>query len=203
MPSHELKTICVFCGSSPGARPEYLQTAVELGHALAQKGIGLVYGGANIGIMGALARAVLEKGGRVTGVMPKALAKKEVAFTDLADLRVVGTMHERKQLMADMADGFIALPGGLGTAEEFIEVLTWAQLGIHEKPCGLLNICGFYDRLLDFLDHATGEQFMAPTHRGMVLVNASPEALLDDFAAFTPPVFNKAAWALKLNGAKN
>lgn len=203
MPAHELKKICVFCGSSPGARPDYLQTAIELGHALAEQGIGLVYGGANIGIMGTLARAVLEKGGRVTGVMPKALARKEVAFTDLADLRVVETMHERKQLMADLSDGFIALPGGLGTAEEFIEVLTWAQLDIHEKPCGLLNVCGFYDRLLGFLDHATDEHFMAPGHRAMVIVDTAPKALLEKFSGYSPPVVDKAGWALKLNGVKN
>jgi uncharacterized protein (TIGR00730 family) len=198
-----IQKICVFCGSSPGARPEYLQTAVALGHALAEQGIGLVYGGANIGVMGTLAKSVLEKGGRVTGVMPKALATKEVAFNDLADLRIVGSMHERKALMADLSDGFIALPGGLGTAEEFIEVLTWAQLGIHQKPCGLINVCGYYDRLLAFLNHIADEQFMESAHLGMVLVDASPRAMIEKFTDYTPPVVDKAAWALKLNGLKN
>lgn len=198
-----MKNICVFCGSSPGARPEYLEAATTLGHALAGRSLGLVYGGAGIGIMGAVARAVLEAGGRVTGVMPEALAKKEVAFSDLDDLRVVGTMHERKQLMADLSDGFIALPGGLGTAEEFIEVLTWSQLGIHRKPCGLLNVGGYYDKLLAFLDHVVNEQFMEGAHRDMVVVETSPESLLERFAAFCPPAVDKAAWALKLNGLKN
>ncbi len=137
-----MKRVCVFCGSSPGARPEYLQAAIELGQALAGKNIGLVYGGAKVGMMGKIAESVLEKGGEVIGVIPKDLVEREVAFTGLADLRVVGSMHERKALMADLSDGFIALPGGLGTIEEFFEVVTWAQLGIHPKPCGLLNVRG-------------------------------------------------------------
>ena len=141
----------------PGASPEYLQAAKQLGYTLASKNIGLVYGGAKVGMMGRIAEAVLEKKGEVIGVIPKGLVEKEVSFTGLADLRVVDSMHERKAIMADLSDGFIALPGGLGTLEEFFEVATWAQLGIHPKPCGLLNVRQYYNQLMDFLDHTVKE----------------------------------------------
>ncbi|HUW13230.1 MAG TPA: TIGR00730 family Rossman fold protein, partial [Anaerolineae bacterium] len=142
-----MERICVFCGSSPGSRPEFVEAAVQLGEDLARRGITLVYGGGRVGMMGALARGALDAGGEVIGVIPRDLVDQEVAYTDLLDLRVVDTMHERKALMVELAQGFIALPGGLGTLEEFAEVLTWAQLGIHRKPCGVLNVCHYYDSL--------------------------------------------------------
>ena len=194
-----MRRICVFCGSSPGARPEYLQAAKQLGYTLASKDIGLVYGGARVGMMGKIAESVLEKGGEVTGVIPKGLVEKEVAFTELADLRVVDSMHERKALMAELSDGFIALPGGLGTIEEFFEVVTWAQLGIHPKPCGLLNVEQYYDRLLDFLDHSVEEKFVELEHRSMILVDEKPKGLLKKFETYLPPKIDKAKWALKLS----
>ena len=195
-----MKRICVFCGSSPGSGSEYLEAAKHLGYLLADKNIGLVYGGAKVGMMGKLAEAVLEKGGEVIGVIPKGLVEKEVAFTGLPDLRVVGSMHERKALMADLSDGFIALPGGLGTIEEFFEIATWAQLGFHPKPCGLLNIKKYYDTLIDFLDHTVSEKFMELEHRSMIIVDENPERLLQKFAAYHPPVADKAKWALQLSG---
>ncbi len=197
-----MKRICVFCGSSPGARPEYLQSAIELGHALASKNIGLVYGGAKVGMMGKIAESVLERGGEVIGVIPKDLVEREVAFTDLADLRVVSSMHERKALMADLSDGFIALPGGLGTIEEFFEVVTWAQLGIHPKPCGLLNVRGYYDKLMDFLDHTVSEKFVEAEHRSMILVDENPERLLQKFETYQPPTVDKAQWVLQFAKGK-
>ena len=197
-----MRRICVFCGSSPGARPEYLQAAKQLGYTLASKDIGLVYGGARVGMMGKIAESVLEKGGEVTGVIPKGLVEKEVAFTELADLRVVDSMHERKALMAELSDGFIALPGGLGTIEEFFEVLTWAQLGIHPKPCGLLNVKQYYDRLLDFLDHTVNENFVEPEHRSMILVDENPEILLQKFETYHPPIIDKVKWVLQLASDK-
>lgn len=194
-----MKRICVFCGSSPGARPEYVRAAIELGHVLAREGVGLVYGGASVGVMGALAKAVLGEGGEVIGVIPRDLAKKNVAFAELSDLRVVNSMHDRKALMTELADGFIALPGGLGTAEEFFEVLTWAQLGIHQKPCGLLNVCEYYSELIGFLNRAVGEQFIEPEHRAMVLIDESPEGLLRKFESYQPPTVDKAEWILRMN----
>ena len=195
-----MKRICVFCGSSPGARPEYVQAARHLGEMLAQRGLTLVYGGAKVGTMGQVARAALAAGGKVIGVIPRALVQMEVAYTDLPDLRVVDSMHERKALMADLSDAFIALPGGLGTIDEFFEVLTWAQLGMHHKPCGLLNVCGYYDQLIDFLDHAVAQQFVHETHRRTVLEAESAEAMLDAFAAYQPPRANKAEWILRMSG---
>ena len=196
--SHIMKRVCVFCGSSPGARPEYVDAAILLGRTLAQRKIGLVYGGGKVGLMGYTAEAASQAGGEVIGVIPKGLVKKEVAFTGLSDLRVVDTMHERKALMAELSDGFIAMPGGLGTLEEFFEALTWAQLGMHGKPCGFLNICHYYDSILGFLDCAVSEQFIDQAHRDMVLVDESPGALLDQFEAYKPPTSDKAAWALQL-----
>jgi uncharacterized protein (TIGR00730 family) len=194
-----MNRICVFCGSSPGARPEYLQAAAQLGQALASKSIGLVYGGAKVGAMGQIANAALASGGEVIGVIPEQLVEKEVAFTDLANLHVVGSMHERKALMVELSDGFIALPGGFGTFEEFFEVLTWAQLGLHRKPCGFLNVCGYFDQLIAFLDHAMDQQFLRTEYRAMVLVDEDPEGLLAQFAAYQPPAIDKAAWILQLN----
>jgi uncharacterized protein (TIGR00730 family) len=197
-----MRRICVFCGSSPGARPEYLDAAVHLGHTLARNNIGLVYGGARVGIMGRVAESVLEKGGDVIGVIPKALVEKEVAFTGLADLRVVDSMHDRKALMADLADGFIALPGGLGTIEEFFEIVTWAQLGIHSKPCGLLNVNQYFRKLMDFLDHTVTERFVEREHRSMILMDDDPERLLRKFEAYQPPLTDKAQWVLRFSQAE-
>lgn len=176
-----LKRICVFCGSSPGADPEFARAAERLGALLAQKGIGLVFGGGKVGMMGRLARAALDCGGEVIGVIPRQLFERKVACTGLSDLRVVATMHERKALMAELADGFMALPGGLGTLEEIFEMLTWAQLGMHAKPCGLLDVAGFFAPLLRFLDHVTEQGFVDPAHRGMVLTAESPAELLRQF----------------------
>src|ERR1700730_3012720 len=161
----QVRTVCVFCGSSPGRRPEYLDVATEVAHALVARNLRIVYGGAHLGAMGALADAALADGGEVIGVIPADLVRAEVAHRDLTDLRVVGSMHERKALMARLADGFVALPGGLGTLEELAEAITWSQLGLHAKPTGLLNVLGYYDSLLRFLDHAEAERFVRPEHR--------------------------------------
>jgi uncharacterized protein (TIGR00730 family) len=186
-----MKRICVFAGSNLGVRDEYSAVAQELGRALAQREVGLVYGGARVGLMGAVANAVLASRGHVTGVIPKALVAKEVAHVGLSELRVVGSMHERKAMMADLADGFIALPGGWGTLEEFFEVLTWAQLGLHQKPCGLLNVESYFDRLLSFMAHAIDEGFLKREYGAMVLVSGSPAALLDMLAAYRAPAVEK------------
>ena len=198
-----MKRICVFCGSSPGAQPAYTQAARQLGQVLAKNKLGLVYGGGNVGLMGEIARVMLAAGGDVIGVIPQGLADKEVAFTELTDLRIVGSMHERKALMAELADGFIALPGGLGTIEEFFEVLTWAQLDIHHKPCGLLNVCQYYSPLMQFLDKTVEQQFVEWEHRSMILIDEDPEALLTKFETYQPPQVDKAAWVLQMsNGQK-
>ena len=182
----QLKRVCVFTGSSPGSRDAYRVAARELGTALARNEIGLVYGGATVGLMGAVADAVLEAGGHVTGVIPEALARKELAHEGIQDLRVVASMHERKALMADLADGFIALPGGLGTLEELFEILTWSQLGIHSKPVGVLNVCGYYDLLLQALDHAVEERFIRHGHRQLIVEDTEPERLLSALEASEP-----------------
>ncbi|MEO5373054.1 MAG: TIGR00730 family Rossman fold protein [Alphaproteobacteria bacterium] len=182
-----MKRLCVFCGSSPGADPVYREAATALGHALAEAGIGLVYGGASVGLMGAVADAVLSRGGEVIGVIPRLLVGFEVEHTGLADLRVVDTMHERKAMMADLADGFIALPGGIGTLEELFEVWTWGQLGAHGKPCGLLDVAGYYRGLRGFIDHMVEEGFLRPPHRSMLVVETSAESLLHRFRAYAPP----------------
>jgi uncharacterized protein (TIGR00730 family) len=194
-----MKRICVFCGSSPGGNPAYMQAARSLSEALVRRKIGLVFGGGKVGMMGELARTAFELGGEVIGVIPRDLVKKEVAFTGLADLRVVDSMHERKALMAELSDGFIALPGGFGTLEEFFEVVTWAQLGLHLKPCGLLDVADYYSRLGEFLDHAVAEQFILGGHREMILIERDPEALIERFEHYQAPVIDKAAWALRLN----
>ena len=176
----------------------YLRAAQELGRALAEKKILLVYGGAKVGVMGRLAKACLEAGGEVIGIIPRSLVEMEVADKEISRLLIVDSMHERKAKMAELSDGFIALPGGLGTIEEFFEMLTWAQLGLHRKPCGLLNPARYYDRLLDFLDHAVEQQFIEAAHRGMIQVGERPEDLLAKFEAYRPPSTDKAAWVLRM-----
>jgi uncharacterized protein (TIGR00730 family) len=169
----------------------YVETAAGLGRLLAGRGIGVVYGGARVGLMGTLADAALAAGGEVIGVIPAGLVAREVAHTGLTDLRIVKSMHERKALMSDLADAFVALPGGWGTLEEFFEVLTWAQLGLHRKPCGLLNVHGYFDTLLDFLDHTVREGFVRIEHSSMIAVAATPEALFERLAAAAPPAVEK------------
>jgi len=186
-----MRRICVFSGSSPGARPEYAAAARLLGAALAGRGLGLVYGGAKVGLMGVVADAVLAGGGEVIGIIPKRLMTKELAHTGLAELRVVASMHDRKREMADLADAFVALPGGIGTLEELTEVLSWAQLGLHAKPCGVLEVAGYFERLVGFLDHAVTERFLQPAHRAMLVVGDDPDTLLDRLAAYRAPVVEK------------
>jgi uncharacterized protein (TIGR00730 family) len=182
-----LTSVCVFCGSNPGRRPEYEAGAADLGRTLAARGIRVVYGGAHTGLMGALADAVLAAGGEIIGVIPGLLVEAEVAHPGLTELQVVPGMHERKAAMAGLADGFIALPGGIGTLEEFAEIVTWAQLGLHAKPTGLLNLLGYYDELLRFLDHATQERFVRPGHREQILARPSAAELLAVMGGWTPP----------------
>ena len=175
-----MQRVCVFCGSSPGRNPVYPDAAKQLAAALARRDIGIVYGGASVGVMGALADAALDQGGEVIGVIPEHLMDKERSHAHLSELHIVDSMHERKALMGSLSDGFIAMPGGLGTLEEFFEVLTWNQLGIHAKPCGLLNVDGFYDSLTSFLDHTVCEEFVPEAHRSFLLVERQADALLDD-----------------------
>jgi uncharacterized protein (TIGR00730 family) len=177
------RNICVFMGSRHGSRSEYAAAAAALGRELVGRGYGLVYGGGNVGLMNVVADTVLELKGNVTGVIPSSLVSKEIAHRGLTELRVVGSMHERKALMAELSDGFIAMPGGIGTMEEFFEVLSWAQLGLHEKPCGLLNVSGYYDSLIRFLDHAVSDDFIKPKHRALMLVEDNPAKLLGRFEA--------------------
>jgi uncharacterized protein (TIGR00730 family) len=179
--------ICVFCGSSPGHDPTYIEQAAAFGALLAQRGIELVYGGACVGLMGALADAALQHGGHVIGVIPEALVAREVAHCGLPDLRVVRSMHERKALMAELSDAFVALPGGAGTLEELFEVWTWSQLGLHDKPCALLDLNGFYTSLRAFLDHVVRQGFLRPEYRAGLLVERDPEALLRAVSRFDPP----------------
>lgn len=179
--------LCVFCGASPGRLPVYAEAAARLGRVLAEAGIGLVYGGAKVGLMGVVADAAQAQGGEVIGVIPRSLVDREVAHDGLADLRIVDSMHARKALMAELSDGFIALPGGIGTLEELFEVWTWAQLGHHAKPCALLNIAGYYDGLSGFLDHVVAEAFLKPVHRGMLIVEQDADALLGAIRAYAAP----------------
>ena len=181
-----MERICVFCGASPGARPEYAQATIELARLLAGDGIGVVYGGGGVGLMGVLADAVLAEGGEIIGVIPRALVDREIAHRDVADMRVVGSMHERKALMAELADAFIALPGGIGTLEELFEVYTWSQLGLHSKPCALLNVEGYYDGIAGFLANAVEERFLRQEHREMLMVEREPRALIDRLREFEP-----------------
>jgi uncharacterized protein (TIGR00730 family) len=186
-----IQRICVFCGSSPGARSEYRDVARQLGRILAAGEFGLVYGGSNVGMMGAVADAVLEQGGEAIGVIPSRLAGKGIAHPQLSKLHIVDSMHDRKALMAELSDAFIALPGGLGTIEEFFEVVTWSQLGVHHKPCGLLNVCGYYDHLIAFLDHMVAQYFLKLVHRETVLVAETPEALLQQLITYEVPRVDK------------
>jgi hypothetical protein len=181
-----MNRICVFCGTNPGSRPAYGAAARQLGQVLAAEGIELVYGGASVGIMGQLADSVQEHGGHVTGVIPQQLVEKEEAHTGIRNLIVVASMHQRKSQMADLSDGFIALPGGIGTLEGFFEILTWGQLGIHAKPSGILNVEGYFDGLTGFLDHAVREGFLTEAHRNAIIVESSPGPLLERMRAFTP-----------------
>ena len=181
-----MKRICVFCGANAGSRPDYRAVAEEMGAELARRNIGLVYGGGNIGLMGALADAVLDAGGEAVGVIPEHLLGREVGHSGLTKLHVVRSMHERKALMADLSDAFIALPGGFGTLEEFCEVLTWAQLGLHAKPCGVLNCLGYYSPLLAMFDHAVNERFLKPENRRLVLARESAAELLEALAEWRP-----------------
>lgn len=182
-----MKRLCVFCGANAGRDPIYREAARALGTLLAEEGIGLVYGGASIGLMGTVADAARAAGGEVIGVIPRALMKREIAHAGLADLRVVGSMHERKALMAELADGFIALPGGVGTLEELFEVWTWVHLGLHHKPCALLDVAGFYSGLARFLDHVDGEGFLREGVREMLLVERDPAQLLTAMRAWRAP----------------
>ncbi len=186
-----MKRVCVFCGSSPGALPIYQRAASTVGRLLVEKGYGVVYGGGHVGLMGALAEGVLSAGGEITGIIPRSLFEKEIGNSDLKDLRIVGYMHERKALMADLSDAFMALPGGFGTFEEFFEVVTWSQLGVHRKACGLLNINGFYDPLLAMCDHAVTEGFIREVDRKLIVDDQDPQVLIQRIATFTVPESTK------------
>lgn len=183
-----MKKIAVFCGSSFGAKDVYKEGAIALGKELAARGLSLVYGGSSVGLMGAVADAVLEEGGQVVGVLPVFLQDREIAHSNLSELIIVDTMHERKAKMAEIADGFIVLPGGAGTMDEFFEIFTWGQLGLHRKPCGLLNLGGYYDLLIELFNHMTDEQFIQEKFRSMVLSDVSPGGLLDQFRTYEPPM---------------
>jgi len=183
--------VCVYAGSNPGSNPAYAEASVALGNELAARGIGLVYGGGKVGLMGVIADAVLAAGGEAIGVMPQALIDREIGHTGLTELKVVDSMHERKAQMAELADAFIALPGGIGTLEELIEIYTWSQLGIHDKACGVLNVRGYYDGLAIFLDHAVSEGFLRAQHRAVLSISADPAALLDALADYEPPRVGK------------
>jgi uncharacterized protein (TIGR00730 family) len=186
-----VRRVCVYAGSNPGTDPAYAEAAQALAGTMAERGIGLVYGGGKVGLMGVLADTMLAHGGEAIGVMPQALIDREIGHAGLTELRVVHSMHERKALMAELADAFVAVPGGIGTLEELIEVYTWSQLGIHDKACGLLNVRGYYDHLAAFLDHAVAEGFLRPEHRTVLSVASEPADLLDRLAAFQPPAVGK------------
>jgi uncharacterized protein (TIGR00730 family) len=186
-----LRRICVFCGSSRGLRPAYQRAAEELGRYLAAQNIGLVYGGGNVGLMGAIADAALAAGGEVIGVIPQAIVDREIAHRGVTELRIVNSMHERKAMMADLSDAFIAMPGGFGTFEEFCEVLTWSQLGIHKKPCGLLNVEDYYSPLLAMFDHAVTERFVREENRTLVLADQTVEGLIAKLHAYQPTSIEK------------
>jgi uncharacterized protein (TIGR00730 family) len=187
-----MKRLCVFAGSSTGVRAEYSEAARELAFEMVQRGLGIVYGGGSVGLMGILADAALEAGGEIIGVIPKPLASRELAHTGLTDLRIVNSMHERKATMAALADGFIALPGGLGTLEETLEVITWSQLGIHRKPVGILNVAGYFDGLFRLLTHAIGEGFVRREYLGLLVLEDTPGTLLDAVRSWRPPALPRA-----------
>lgn len=182
-----MKRICVFCGANLGKKIEYTIAAELLARELVSREIEIVYGGGRIGLMGVLAEKAIELGGRVIGVIPESLATKEVAHDSISELIVVGSMHERKAKMAELSDGFISLPGGIGTIEETFEMLTWSQLGFHNKPCGIINVLGFYDRLIEFLNHISEEKFFMDIYRRMLIVETDPSALLEKFEQYKPP----------------
>jgi uncharacterized protein (TIGR00730 family) len=186
-----MKRICVFCGSSPGRDPRHLEAARLMGRTLVARGHGLVYGGGSVGLMGAVADAALAAGGEVIGVIPQVLQIRELAHRSLTALHVVGSMHERKALMAELSEGFVALPGGMGTLEELAEVLTWAQLGLHARPVGLLDVAGYYQALATFFDQAVTAGFLRPEHRRLLLMGEEPAALLDQLEAWRGPVLEK------------
>ena len=188
-----MKRVCVFCGSNAGTRPEYGIAAQRLAAVLARRGLGLVYGGGNIGLMGMLADSMLQAGGEVIGVIPQSLVAKEVAHRGLTELRIVDTMHQRKAMMNELSDAFVALPGGFGTLDELFEILTWSQLGIHGKPVGLLNASGYYDSLLTMLDHAVEERFLRPAHRELVIADTEADSLVRHLSSFAPVQAGK--WA--------
>ena len=193
----KLKRICVFCGSSHGAKKEYTDAAVELGHVLASNNIGLVYGGANVGLMNDIANTVHNNGGEVIGIMPRHLSDKEVAHQGINDLRVVNSMHERKALMEKLSDAYIAMPGGFGTLDEIFEAITWAQIELHHKPCAFLNIDGFYDKLFDFINYVIAEGFIQEGHKKILQIDCSPNSLLDKLKNYHVSKVSKTAWALK------
>jgi uncharacterized protein (TIGR00730 family) len=193
-----MKRVCVFCGSNAGIRPGYGIAAQGLAAVLARRGLGLVYGGGNVGLMGVLADSMLQAGGEVIGVIPQSLVAKEVAHRGVTELRIVDTMHQRKALMNELSDAFIALPGGFGTLDEFFEILTWSQLGIHRKPSGLLNVSGFYDCLLAMLDHAVTERFLRPAHRELVMADTDADSLVQRLVSFPAVQTGKQS-----NGAGN
>jgi len=181
-----MKRLCVFCGSNAGIRPEYGIAAQELAAVLARRGLGLVYGGGNVGLMGMIAESMLRAGGEVIGVIPQSLVAKELAHHGVSELRIVDTMHQRKALMNELSDAFIALPGGFGTLDEFFEILTWSQLGIHGKPSGLLNVSGYFDSLLAMLDHAVTERFLRPAHRELVIAGTDADCLVQRLVCLSP-----------------
>jgi uncharacterized protein (TIGR00730 family) len=187
-----VKSICVYCGSASGKGEVYLAAARKLAKELCSRGLDLVYGGASIGLMAETANTVMANGGSATGVMPRNLFRREVPHEALTQMIYVDSMHERKSKMADLSDGFIAMPGGLGTVEELFEIVTWAQLAIHRKPCGILNVDGYYDHLIQFLDRATEQEFIRPVHRSMIIIEEDPARLLDRFEVYTPP--DKQKW---------
>ncbi|MGH8193131.1 MAG: TIGR00730 family Rossman fold protein [Woeseiaceae bacterium] len=186
-----MKALCVYCGSNPGIRRDYADAAANLARLLAAKNIGLVYGGASKGLMGIIADTMLAAGGKVHGVIPRSLLAKEIGHPNLTELHVVNSMHERKSLMAELSDGFVALPGGFGTLEEIVEILTWAQLQFHKKPCGLLNVAGYFTHLLKYLEHAEAEGFLKPQHRQMLLVEDKPAELITRFERYRAPAVHK------------
>jgi uncharacterized protein (TIGR00730 family) len=187
--ANPIKRICVFCGVNRGAKPAYIEAAQALGLSLSKRGLGLVYGGTRLGMMGAIADAVLAQGGEVIGVIPEFLTP--IAHEKLTQLHVANSMHEQKQLMSDLADAFLALPGGFGTFDELCEIATWSQLGLHRKPCGVLNVEGYYDALLSLFDHAVRERFLHPGHRDMILRETDPDRMLDALLSHSPPIINK------------
>ena len=191
-----MKTVCIFCGSSSGRSPLYREAAREMGLALAEHGLSLVYGGAKVGLMAVLADTVLAHGGRVTGIMPRSLVDMEVAHQGLSELIIVDTMHQRKQLMESMSDGFIAMPGGFGTLDEIFEMITWSQLKIHQKPCAFYNVNGYFDLLMGFLDRMVADALVVPAYRKMIIEGDQPASILNEMIHYNPPVVDKAEIAL-------